>query len=78
MDKFIGYQFAFVILAALAVFVIFGARWGWLDARERGLSRIHAILAALLVVIFFPIGLIFWLWLRPPNKHLLGAGVKKL
>ena len=68
MDTLIGYQFAFIIVAAYAVFFIFGARWGWQDARERGLSKLVAMFAALLVVVFFPIGLILWLCLRPPIK----------
>jgi len=47
------------------VFLFFLGRWGWQDARERGLNKMPAAPTAALVVFLVPIGLGVWIPMRP-------------
>ena len=62
-------QFAFELLTLLAGLVVlvgfwsFVGRWAYRDACARGRN---GAFAAVLVILFFPLGWVLWLALRPP------------
>lgn len=67
-EEVIRILFAFIIVAGPLAFVIFVGRWGWHDARERQCSGGIPLLVAILVLVFFPIGLFVWLVARPKKR----------
>jgi hypothetical protein len=56
-----------LIICGLLLATLFYSIWACArDARRRGKS---ALLVAALIILFFPIGLIIWLLVRPPIKE---------
>jgi hypothetical protein len=52
----------FLIAAAVLVTLFYSIRMGVVDARRRGRSP---LLVAALMILFFPVGLLIWLAVRP-------------
>ena len=57
--------YTIIILTIPVLFIIFATRWACEDAEERGMSKIVSVI---LVVLFFPLGWVFWLIMRPKKK----------
>ena len=57
--------FTIIILTIPVLFIIYASRWACEDAEERGMSKIVSVI---LVVMFFPLGWVFWLIMRPKKK----------
>ncbi len=58
--------FGAILCLVPILFVVFAARWACEDAEARGMSKVVPVI---LVVLFFPIGLAFWLLMRPKKKE---------
>lgn len=58
----LDYVLALCVLAALVASVVMCAA----DAKRRGKSP---VLVSLMVILFFPVGLLAWLLFRPKNMH---------
>ena len=58
--------FTIIFLSVPVLFYYFAVRWACEDAEARNMSKVVAVV---LVVVFFPIGWLFWLVMRPKKRE---------